>query len=197
VLAVLRSPPRWWRWRGLGVEPHRSAGQYRLIRLRVSSLMRSPRHRPHLYDWVAFKCRGNITRSGEVFCIFVRATNHWHASIGTNHQNLVAKQQDMFGLILLIERKNFVIKYSRISGAWFFVPRSIVCGVVVRSPWRPRTFSDHPWVTTGNSFWYPPAKAVGRITGTKKSTERGYAIKREAAMSALMQAIRPLSETCQ
>jgi len=34
VLAVLRSPPRWWRWRGLGVEPHRSAGQYRLIRLR-------------------------------------------------------------------------------------------------------------------------------------------------------------------
>ena len=40
----------------------------------------------------------------------------------------------MFGLIPLIERKNFVIKYSRISGAWFFVLRSIVCGVVVRSP---------------------------------------------------------------
>jgi hypothetical protein len=52
-------------------------------------------------------------------------------SIGTNHQNLVAKQQDKLGLIPLIERKNFVSKYSRISGAWFCVLRSIVCGVVI------------------------------------------------------------------
>ena len=127
-----------WIW----VEPHRSAGRFGSF-VCVYHHVGGAHVIADTPITSRFQMPGDIARIGEVFVFLFVQQIIDRKVLARNHQNLVAKQQDKFGLIPLIEHK-IASKYSRISGAWFSYCARYFTGSVIAHHWRPHTFSDQP-----------------------------------------------------